>query len=183
MHRFAATFSLEPPKWGKLDEVIAAILDAMFSRLQLLASAALVCAFLIAPAATAATKSESALLHEMNRVRAQQSLAPLSLNRNLERAAHDYSRTLLRTNVFTHGNFAARIRAYSLPGPVVAENLAWAVGSRATARGIVASWLASPGHRANLLRPGFRYVGVGALSGTFAGYRGALVVTADFAGS
>jgi uncharacterized protein YkwD len=155
----------------------------MLSRLQRLISAALACAFLIAPAAVAATTTESALLHEMNRVRAQHGFASLNPNPSLEHAAHDYSLTLLRTNVFTHGDFGARIRAYSVPGSVAGENLAWGVGAGATARGVVAGWLASPGHRRNLLRPGFRYVGVGALTGTFAGHRGALVVTADFAGS
>ena len=38
--------------------------------------------------------------------------------------------------------------------------------------------LASPEHRANLLRPSFRRVGIGALQGTFLGHRGARVVTA-----
>jgi uncharacterized protein YkwD len=42
--------------------------------------------------------------------------------------------------------------------------------------------LSSPGHRANLLRPGFRYVGVGTATGRFAGVSGATIVTADFAG-
>ena len=42
--------------------------------------------------------------------------------------------------------------------------------------------LASPAHRAVLLRPGFRRVGVGAYQGNFAGRHDALVVTADFAG-
>ena len=44
------------------------------------------------------------------------------------------------------------------------------------------AWLASPEHRANLLRPGYRTVGVGARKGTFEGYAGAVVVTTDFAG-
>jgi uncharacterized protein YkwD len=67
--------------------------------------------------------------------------------------------------------------------PRVGENLAWEVGTLSRARAIVRSWLASPSHRANLLRPGFSMVGVGAVRGTFNGYRGALMVTTDFAGS
>ena len=43
--------------------------------------------------------------------------------------------------------------------------------------------MSSPGHRANLLRPGFRRIGIGALVGRFSGYSGATVVTADFAGT
>ena len=42
--------------------------------------------------------------------------------------------------------------------------------------------MASPGHRANLLRPGWKRIGIGSRTGTFLGYGGATVVTADFAG-
>jgi uncharacterized protein YkwD len=43
-------------------------------------------------------------------------------------------------------------------------------------------WLASPGHRANLLKPSYRRIGVGVARGTFQGYAGASIVTADFGG-
>ncbi|TML65334.1 MAG: CAP domain-containing protein, partial [Actinobacteria bacterium] len=65
---------------------------------------------------------------------------------------------------------------------VVGENLAWGTGAYSAAKAIVQEWLASPEHRANLLRPGFRLVGVGSAVGTFVGRAGATVVTADFAG-
>jgi uncharacterized protein YkwD len=76
----------------------------------------------------------------------------------------------------------ARLAAHGVRGPLYGENLAWGVGRSAAARTILRSWMASPGHRANLLRPGWRRIGVGALTGTFLGRRGATVVTADFAG-
>jgi uncharacterized protein YkwD len=44
-------------------------------------------------------------------------------------------------------------------------------------------WMESPGHRANLLRPGWNRVGIGVRVGNFLGYPGATVITADFAGS
>jgi uncharacterized protein YkwD len=122
------------------------------------------------------------LLHEMNRARSLHHLAQLRVHPSLESAARSYSLELMRDNVFTHGDFAARIRRYPLPGPAAGENLAWGAGPHATARAVVSGWLSSPGHRANLLRPGFRYVGVGTASGRFEGVSGATVVTADFAG-
>jgi uncharacterized protein YkwD len=67
-------------------------------------------------------------------------------------------------------------------GRIAGENLAWGTGTSGTARGIVAAWLASPEHRANLLRPSFVRVGISEIVGTFRGYSGAHVVTADFAG-
>jgi uncharacterized protein YkwD len=62
---------------------------------------------------------------------------------------------------------------------VFGENLAWGPIS---ASWVVSQWLASPEHRAILLRPGFRRIGIGAYEGSFAGQSGKLVVTADFAG-
>lgn len=138
---------------------------------------------LAAPAGTAApTAEERALLNEMNRVRAAHGAPPLRVDLRLERAARAHSRDMLRRGYFAHGNFARRISAVRAPGPAVGENLAWGVGSRSTPQAIVAAWLSSPQHRANLLRRGFRRVGLGRLVGTFAGHGGAAVVTADFAG-
>ena len=98
------------------------------------------------------------------------------------RRARDHSSTLLRTNVFEHGSFAERIALHGARGPAFGENLAWGTGRLASAQAIVSAWMASPGHRANLLRPGWNRIGIGALNGRFLGYRGATVVTADFAG-
>jgi uncharacterized protein YkwD len=90
---------------------------------------------------------------------------------------------MIRHSYFAHGDFGTRMRRFHVAGTFSGENLAWGVGTRAAARTIVAEWLASPEHRANLLRPGFRRVGVASLVGSFSGYAGAAVVTADFAGT
>jgi uncharacterized protein YkwD len=88
---------------------------------------------------------------------------------------------MMRRQFFAHGAVAARVRAEGARGPVFGENLAWGTG--VTATWVVNRWLASPSHRAVLLRPGYRRVGVGYAFGTFAGRGGAAVVTADFAGT
>ena len=138
-----------------------------------------------APAAKAPTTAPAGaqLLHEMNRARGKHGLRPLARDLRLERAARAHSRDMLARNYFAHGNFIARMMAHRVRGPLTAENIGWGVGSRSEARAIVAAWLASPAHRANLLRPGFRRVGVGALAGSFSGHAGARVVTANFAGT
>jgi uncharacterized protein YkwD len=143
-------------------------------------------AFAAAPAAQAATtltQGERTLLTAVNDVRAAHELRPLRVDPTRVRAARDYSTTLLRRNVFTHGTLGARLARYGVRGPLYGENLAWGKGETATARGIVRGWLASPGHRANLLRPGWTRIGIGTRTGTFLGHGGATVVTADFAGS
>ena len=130
----------------------------------------------------ATTAAELALLQEMNRSRAAHGLPALRLDLSLQRAARAHSMAMLRHQVFSHGSFIARLRKYGVRGNNVAENLAWGTGSSSTAAAIVQMWLDSPPHRANLLGPRLTRVGVGSLVGTFSGYRGARVVTADFAG-
>jgi uncharacterized protein YkwD len=154
----------------------------MLSRFATTALVVAVAAATLAGAASAAT-SASSLLQEMNTVRAARHLAPLRADSTLQRAARSHSTDMLRRKYFAHGDFALRMRRFHIAGSFAGENLAWGVGARAAARTIVAEWLASPEHRANLLRPGFRRVGLATLVGSFSGYRGAVVVTADFAGA
>ena len=141
-------------------------------------------AALIVPSTALAgmSKPEVALLRQMNQVRVQHGLTRLRYDAHLERAARAHSREMLADNVFQHGAFGSRMLQFDVTGTLAGENLAWGTGALGTARGIVAGWLASPEHRANLLRPSFSRVGIGDLAGVFLGYRGARVVTTDFAG-
>ena len=151
------------------------------------ACAALAC-LLLAPATSAGTsspplnQSERSLLAVVNEVRARYDLRPLRVDPVLARVARSYSATMIKTDVFTHGAMFERMTSAGARGPAFGENLAWATGPYATARRIVAGWMASPGHRANLLRPGWNRIGLGAVQGNFLGYDRATVVTADFAG-
>jgi uncharacterized protein YkwD len=140
----------------------------------------------LAPASHAAANQsqvEQSLIAAVNEVRADHHLRPVRVDPTLVVAARAHTTALLRTNVFEHGSFAERIARYGGRGPAFGENLAWGVGSRASARSFVTAWMKSPGHRAILLRPGWERVGIAALSGRFLGHAGATVVTADFAGS
>ena len=131
--------------------------------------------------ARTASTSESSLLAAINSARTARGLAPVRIDVRLARVARSHSADMLRRNYFSHGSFSTRIRASRARGPMFGEDLAW--GTAATPQWIVGQWLASPAHRAVLLRPGFRRVGVGVVTGTFHGYGGATVVTADFAGT
>jgi uncharacterized protein YkwD len=134
-------------------------------------------------AAIPAPQSEEALLREMNLARTSRGLRPLRLDAKLHTAARAHSREMLRYGYFGHGAFGRRLSSFGVRGPWIGENLAWGRGAYSRASVIVREWLQSPEHRANLLRPGFRRVGVGSITGTFAGQPNALVVTADFAGN
>jgi uncharacterized protein YkwD len=144
---------------------------------------AVLLAILVVPAAGAAPKAsgEATLLQAVNETRRAHGLQPLHVDAHLRAAARSWSADLLRSNAFTHGDFPGRMTTFHVFG-AAGENLAWGTGSYASAGSVVAMWLASPGHRANLLRPSYRRIGIGIARGTFQGNPGASIVTADFGG-
>jgi uncharacterized protein YkwD len=130
-----------------------------------LTTAALIVGILLvaAPAASAGkpTRTERALLVQVNKARANHGLGPVRFAQPLQTASHRYAVRLLRTDSFVHASLPSGTR----------ENLAWATTNIASMRRIVQMWLASPGHRANLLWRGARRAGVGVARGEFQGYR------------
>ena len=128
------------------------------------------------------TLHDRLVLEEMNRMRATHGLVRLRIDGRLQQAARAHSKDMAVKGYFAHGDMASRLRRHGVRGPVMAENIAWASG-RDRARRVVRMWMDSPPHRANLLRPGFRRVGVGAVVGTIFGRPRVMVVTTDFAGT
>jgi uncharacterized protein YkwD len=126
----------------------------------------------------------------LNQQRAGHGAPDVSANARLATAAGRHAADMVTRHYFAHtslggSTFVDRIRrARYVPskGPWAAgEILAWASGAQATPRGIVDSWLASPGHREILLDPAFSEVGVGVTFGApRAGQSPAITVDADF---
>lgn len=121
-----------------------------------------------ATAATAAPQIETALLAAMNRARAANGRKPLRPLASLNRAARTQSRALLASGEFQHDSldgspFWTRLVAAGFPANRrMGENLALTSScGRSAATQTVAMWLASPGHRVNLLNPRFHFVGSG----------------------
>jgi uncharacterized protein YkwD len=171
------------PFWGRLPRFRDFRLPRMLIKTKLLAAFVAVFAFSWPAAGAQAgslSASESSLLQTVNAVRTSRGLAPLRMDIRLVRGARGHSADMMRRQYFAHGSVARRAVAAGAWGPVFGEDLAW--GTRVTAQWVVNQWLARPGHRAVLLRPGFRRVGIGISFGTFAGHGNAAVVTADFAG-
>jgi uncharacterized protein YkwD len=151
----------------------------------LLVLSAVFCALFAASGASAARSSapaEAGLLRAVNATRTAHGLGALRLDSTLTRAARRHSTEMLQGGYFAHGDFRSRMLAFHVAGPFVGENLAWGSGSYAAAGTVVSEWLSSPEHRANLLRPSFTRIGIGATSGSFLGNGGSTVFTADFAG-
>jgi uncharacterized protein YkwD len=110
----------------------------------------------------------------VNQERTSRGLAPLKLNRRLSNAAAGHARDMVALNYFSHDSldgkdFVYRIRkaGYMAPRsfPTLGEDLAWGSGTLGTPGAIVQSWMASPGHRANILSPKFREAGIGVAYG------------------
>ena len=128
------------------------------------------------------SQREAAIVERINVVRSTHGMEPLGIDLKLTRAARSHSQMMLQQDVFTHGAFDVRLRSFGVRFPLIAENLAWGTGPLGSPRAIVTAWMNSPPHRANLLHPHLRMVGIGTPVGNFAGYTGAAVVTADFGG-
>jgi uncharacterized protein YkwD len=137
-----------------------------------------------APAAPSG--EERALLKAMNAARAAHRLPALRPSSTLARPAREHSAALERRGLLEHEGpnrapFWKRLVAAGYPASrAMAENLAMVPGcGAATAREAVRLWLGSPGHRANLLSPRYRWVGVGA---ALTAPCDQVVYTADFGG-
>jgi uncharacterized protein YkwD len=135
---------------------------------------------------------QAALVAQINAFRASHGLPRLRVSAGLTRAASGHSAEMARLGYFSHdsangASFSQRIaRAYPSQGYhswSVGENLVWGGPAIGAARAF-RLWLASPPHRANLLTPRWRELGVGAVHSTSApgvyGNGPATIVTADF---
>jgi len=120
-----------------------------------------------------------------NYARGVHGLAPLSLNRQLGRAAEQKSADIVDCDEFSHEAcgrpFQFWIQKYGyLKGCWrAAENIAWGTGSYATPGSIFTAWLESTEHHANILGP-YREIGIGLRTGDVEGEEGAAVWTQDF---
>ncbi|MGO9487976.1 MAG: CAP domain-containing protein [Solirubrobacteraceae bacterium] len=113
----------------------------------------------------------AAVLCLVNRTRAEHGVLPLIDNSQLEAAAEGHCAELISDDYFAHvapdGETPVdRIKQTGyIPSPsvgyVIGENLAWGTYSLSTPQAIVAAWIASPGHLANILEARYTETGIG----------------------
>jgi uncharacterized protein YkwD len=115
--------------------------------------------------------------------RHQAGLPPLRSPVRLTQAARAKDADVVRCG-FSHTacghSFEYRITEAGYRWTRVAENLAWGSGSLGRPYAIFSEWMRSPGHRANILSPGFRDLGIAVRRGSFSGYPNAAVWVAEF---
>lgn len=153
---------------------------------------ALLLVLLPAPAESQARQSsafdavEKRVVRHINAIRAGSGLHRLRRNRPLSRSADFHCRDMLRANFFAHASsngvsFEQRVKRFR-PSKRIGETLAYLPKGQGggMARRIVDMWMNSPPHRASLLSPSFRRVGIARRSGVLGSMR-VTVFTADFA--
>jgi uncharacterized protein YkwD len=143
-------------------------------------------------AVSPAAQLQTALVGQLNVLRASHGLSRLRVSPALTTAATVHSTSMAKKGYFSHNSangasFSQRI-AYFYPARgyrswSVGENLLWGSPDVGAVRALKL-WLASPPHRANLLNPRWREVGLAAIHSTSAPgvYHNApaTIVTADF---
>jgi uncharacterized protein YkwD len=138
------------------------------------------------------TTLESSVLVDINSFRSQHGLPRLRLNTHLGAAAREHSQQMAVDGYFAHASadgsaFWKRIQSFYASAPwrywSVGENLLWSAPN-VSAGGALKMWLASPEHRANLMNPHWREIGVAVVqeargSGIYHGLP-VTIVTTDF---
>ena len=124
-----------------------------------------------APTPTTVTKDEALLITLINQQRAKHHLAPVKLNTCLMDASRAHSAEMAAKTYFTHNSrngesFFRRLQRYGYKRTgyhlwMVGEDIAWGTGLLSSPVAIVDSWMKSPPHRAVILTPQFREIGVG----------------------
>jgi uncharacterized protein YkwD len=155
------------------------------------AAASLPCAHASAAPSHLSTRAAShALQCLINDVRAQHGLRPVRANARLGLAARRHAGDMATHDFFAHvapggTTMQARVKRAGYLRSVhewwLGEALAWGKARSGAPRAILRSLLSSPPHRAILLDPGFRDIGIGVVHGAPTGSgAGALTVALDF---
>lgn len=98
-----------------------------------------------------------------NGYRSQAGLSPLTLNNRLNRAAQGHSESMALDDFFSHTGIDGsspfdRIESEGYQFRTAAENIA---AGYSTPESVVAAWMNSPGHRANILDGSLHEIGIG----------------------
>ena len=130
-------------------------------------------------------QQEKAMHCLINYARAHTGTGKLGSSHSLEQAAGQKSGDVMRCG-FSHtacGHaFEYRINQAGYRWTRVGENLGFGSGSLGRPYAIFSNWLRSPGHRANILSPAFRDLGIAVRRGSFSGHSQAAVWVAEFGG-
>jgi len=144
-----------------------------------------------APAKLSNKLAAKAVLCLINKQRRRHGARPLKRQRQQAKAAGKHNRRMVRRRCFSHqcpgeSDLTKRlVKARYLPCGCswgIAENIAYGSGGLGSPRKIVAAWMHSSEHRANILNRSYEHIGIAVASGTPASGRGSdgATYTTDF---
>ena len=115
------------------------------------------------PPGTCGDAYETEVFNLVNIERANQGRAPLLCAVDAGAVARAYSRYMCEARFFSHTGLdgsspSSRLRDAGVPFYGAGENIA---AGQKTPTAVMASWMKSPGHRANILSGGYTHLGVG----------------------
>lgn len=143
----------------------------------------------VASASAGLSSQERTVVVLINRERARRGLPCVAIRANLCRAAEAHSAEMMRLQYFAHRSAGGAMTAtrviragYGRTGYrswAVAELIGYGYGLAGTPRAMVSRWMDSKLHRAKILDPRWRDIGVGRVTGTFRGIENVAIYTVD----
>lgn len=136
----------------------------------------------LAPKKSNVDTYERAVRCLLNRERTKRGLKALGSHWALNKAAERHSRSMVRGHYFDHfgsdgSSPKSRMKKAGYSGRGYGENITYGTGGYATPRNVMQRWMASSGHRANILAGDYDDLGVGIAIGTPKGSDGVTVTT------
>lgn len=109
--------------------------------------------------------AEQQMLYLVNMERNKQNLLPLTMNENLRQLARAHSQDMLERGYFSHFTPEGkspfdRMNAFGITYTYAGENLAFSANVDLAMQGL----MQSAGHRANILSPNFKKIGIGVIN-------------------
>lgn len=113
-------------------------------------------------AAMPITDTEAQVLALINAQRQAGGCGPLVVNRQLQAAAEGHANAMAVKNFFSHvgkngSKLKSRVRAEGYKGGTLGENIA---NGQKTPAAVVAAWMGSQGHRANIMKCRYQETGI-----------------------
>jgi uncharacterized protein YkwD len=143
----------------------------------------------LAPAGAVPPDYVATTLCLINAQRAEHGLGVVSHDGILDGASMAYAQRMVAESYFGHvapdgADLADRLYTARYMSPddkwIVGENLAWGTGPLSSPSAILAAWMASPDHRANILTAEYRAIGIGAVPGIPSDHTTGVTITTDF---
>ena len=110
---------------------------------------------------------EQEVFNLINQQRANNGLAALKVDSEVQRVARIKAQDMVNNNYFSHtsptyGSPFDMLKSFKVSYKSAGENIA----GNSSNSGAVTAWMNSPGHRANILNSSFNYTGIGVVTGS-----------------